>query len=192
MLLVQTPACAQQVSLTWDASVSSNVAGYKIHYGTVSGNYSWVVDAGNNTSCTISGLSIGATYYFAATAYDSAGDRSGYSNEVSYNRILALEKMKDWQGLLEWCLKWTKSEPENADAWHSLGGAYGYLNRYNDAVEAYRQAIKINPENADAWHNLGVAYYKLNRYNDAIEAYRQAATAQSRRLKKFLAFPPPL
>jgi hypothetical protein len=104
----------------------------------------------------------------------------GHSQTEWVKRALALVKMKDRQGLLEWCLKWTKSEPENAGAWCSLGVAYGYLKQYNDAVEAYRQAIRINPEYALAWHDLGVAYYKLNRYNDAIEAYRQAETAQSR------------
>ena len=59
-------------------------------------------------------------------------------------------------------------------AWYNLGVAYINLNRYNDAIEAYRQALRINPEDADAWNNLGIAYRHLNRYNDAIEAYRQA------------------
>ena len=89
-------------------------------------------------------------------------------------RAIALEELKDWQGMLDWCRKWTKSEPKNADAWYSLGIAYGNLNRYNDAIEAYRQALRINPEYAFAWNNLGVAYASLKRYNDAIEAYRQA------------------
>jgi tetratricopeptide (TPR) repeat protein len=89
-------------------------------------------------------------------------------------RAAALKTMKDWQGLLEWCLKWTKSEPENADAWYNLGIAYGVLRRYDDAIEACRQAVRINPEFALAWHNLGLAYSSLNRHNDAIEAYRQA------------------
>jgi len=89
-------------------------------------------------------------------------------------RAIALEQMKDWQGLLDWCLKWTKSEPENAEVWFCLGGAYGYLNRDDDAIEAYRQAIRINPELAGAWGNLGAAYNSIKRYNDAIEAYRQA------------------
>jgi hypothetical protein len=42
------------------------------------------VDAGNNTSCTIQDLATGTTYYFVATAYDSYGYESVYSNEVSY------------------------------------------------------------------------------------------------------------
>jgi tetratricopeptide (TPR) repeat protein len=89
-------------------------------------------------------------------------------------RSVALEKLKDWQGMLEWCLKWKKSEPENDDAWYGLGIAYRELKRYDDAIDAYRQALRINPEDANAWNNLGDAYDKLNRYNDAIDAYRQA------------------
>jgi len=91
-----------------------------------------------------------------------------------WKRTIALRSMKDWQGLLDWCRKWTKSEPEYADAWYNLGNAYDYLKRYNDAIEAYRQALRINPKDADAWWSLGFAYRSLERYNDAIEAYRQA------------------
>jgi hypothetical protein len=60
------------------------VAGYKLYYGTASGNYTYNVNVGNTTSYALSGLSAGATYYFAAAAYDSAGDQSAYSNELSY------------------------------------------------------------------------------------------------------------
>ena len=98
----------------------------------------------------------------------------GPSHTEWLNRAGTLEAAQDWQGLLEWCRKWTKSEPENVVAWGTLGGAYRGLNRYNDAIEAYRQAIKLAPELALAWESLGEAYSGLNRYNDAIEAYRQA------------------
>ena len=54
------------------------------------------------------------------------------------------------------------------------GSLTSNLKRYDDAIEAYRQALRINPENADAWNNLGIAYNNLKRYDDAIEAYRQA------------------
>jgi len=98
----------------------------------------------------------------------------GRSQSEWLTRAIALELSKDWLGLLDWCMKWTTNKPEDAVAWYRLGVAYGELNRYNDADEAYRQALRINPEDAAAWYNLGVAYGELNRYNDAIEAYRQA------------------
>jgi uncharacterized repeat protein (TIGR02543 family) len=75
---------AVQVTLAWDASTDPNVVGYKIHYGTASGNYPAVVNVGNKTTYTITNLPAGTVYYFAATGYDSSGQESGYSNEVVY------------------------------------------------------------------------------------------------------------
>ena len=97
----------------------------------------------------------------------------GHSQTEWVKRAIAMESIKDWRGMLDWCRKWTKSEPEDRFAWYSLGVVYNNLNRYNDAIDAYRQAIRINPDYTMAWNNLGVAYGGLKRYNDAIEAYRQ-------------------
>jgi hypothetical protein len=84
LLSTSINAHAAQVTLIWDASTSSNVAGYKLYYGTVSGSYPYYVNVGNTTSYVLSGLSTGATYYFQATASTKAGSQSGYSNELSY------------------------------------------------------------------------------------------------------------
>lgn len=89
-------------------------------------------------------------------------------------RAVELEKSNEKYGLLDWCLEWTKNEPDDVDAWNSLGLAYRKLIRYDDAIDAYLRALKINPEYATAWHNLGIAYGNLKRYNDAIDAYRRA------------------
>ena len=83
-LLVHGAACAAQLSVTWDPSGDSDVAGYKVYYGTQSGTYTEVIDAGNSTTCTLPDLAVGTTYYIAATAYDSYGYESGYSNELDY------------------------------------------------------------------------------------------------------------
>ncbi len=98
----------------------------------------------------------------------------GHSRTEWSKRASALQSMRDWQGLLDWSRKWTKSQPEDTGAWYCLGAAYDNLNRYNDAVEAFRQALRINPEYADAWYCLGIAYLDLNRYENAVEANRQA------------------
>ncbi|MGD2186698.1 MAG: fibronectin type III domain-containing protein [Desulfobacterales bacterium] len=77
-------AHAAYVDLEWDPNTEPELAGYKIYWGTASGNYSFSKDAGKNTTCTVSGLDEGKTYYFAATAYDANGNESGYSNQVSF------------------------------------------------------------------------------------------------------------
>jgi hypothetical protein len=83
-------ARSNNIILDWNASASPNVAGYNVYYGTTSGIYSYKVDAGNITSVTISNLTSGVTYYFAATAYDANGDESQFSSEVSFTAAGAL------------------------------------------------------------------------------------------------------
>ena len=74
---------AGSVTLMWNPSTDSDVAGYRIYYGVASRNYTNIVDVGNATSVTISNLVEGVTYYFAATAYTLLGMESGYSDEAT-------------------------------------------------------------------------------------------------------------
>jgi Flp pilus assembly protein TadD len=64
--------------------------------------------------------------------------------------------------------------PDNATAWWALGCAFANLNFTDDAIAAYRQAIKIKPDFAPVWYNLGLAYGNSGRTDDAIAAWRQA------------------
>jgi fibronectin type 3 domain-containing protein len=74
---------AGEVSLAWDANTEPDIAGYRIHYGLGSRNYDQILDVGNTTTCVVTGLVEGQTYFFAATAVDTAGTESDFSNEVS-------------------------------------------------------------------------------------------------------------
>ena len=84
-----TPAQAQQVQLAWDAPVQadgtpvSNLAGYKLYYGSQSGQYQTIIPVGLTSTYTVTNISAGQTYYFAVKAYDSTGTESAFSNEVS-------------------------------------------------------------------------------------------------------------
>jgi hypothetical protein len=74
----------QSVSLGWDPSGNTNVAGCKIYYGTASHSYTGVAVVGNTNNGTVTGLVAGTTYYFAATEYDGTGAEGPFSDEVSY------------------------------------------------------------------------------------------------------------
>lgn len=90
IFILNSTASALDVSLTWDASPSLDVAGYKLYYqagsaslpldGTDAPQGSSPIDIGNNTSFLITNLSEKQVYYFAVTAYDTAGYESAYSN----------------------------------------------------------------------------------------------------------------
>lgn len=73
---------AYSVNLSWSPSTSS-VVGYNVYRGTAVGSYSRIntsVDPG--TSYTDNTVSAGVTYYYAATAVNSAGQESGYSSPI--------------------------------------------------------------------------------------------------------------
>ena len=83
LMLAAMQATAGSLALAWDPVNDPRVAGYKVHYGTTSGNYTAQMDAGNVTTSTVPNLADGATYYFAVTAYDGSLVQSGFSNEVA-------------------------------------------------------------------------------------------------------------
>lgn len=75
---------ADDLTLAWNPSSSPDVASYNVYYGVASGAYDNEVSAGDATNMTITGLSEGTTYYFAATSVDTSGNESPFSNEISY------------------------------------------------------------------------------------------------------------
>ncbi len=93
------PLAAQDVTLAWNPSESPNVAGYKIYYkaGSTELPYDGIearqgpspIDVGNVTTVTLTEFPEGQVYYFWATAYDSEGNESDYSNMVASEWIPA-------------------------------------------------------------------------------------------------------
>ena len=82
-LLISEFAFAAQIKLAWDVNTESDLAGYKVYYGTSSKSYVGSTDVGNVTAFTLTGLTQGQTYYTAVTAYNTLNQESGYSSEVS-------------------------------------------------------------------------------------------------------------
>ncbi len=89
-ILSAASAIAGNVTLSWgppitneDGTTLTDLAGYKIYYGTSSGNYKNSLDAGNVITYQIKYLQERLTYYFTVTAYDTSGNESTSSNEVA-------------------------------------------------------------------------------------------------------------
>ena len=78
----QPSPSATTATLAWSPVTDPTLDGYKVYVGTVSGLYTRTITVGNLTSYTIDSLATGTTYFFAVTAYNSAGESSP-SNEVS-------------------------------------------------------------------------------------------------------------
>lgn len=83
-LFMSSVAFATSIQVTWNANTDSDLSGYKVYYGTTStGSYTKIVDVGNVTAYSITNPTTGVTYYVAVTAYDTTGNESEKSTEVS-------------------------------------------------------------------------------------------------------------
>jgi hypothetical protein len=76
---------AQSVTLAWDPSTSTNVAGYAVYYGSDEFYFDGqMMDVGTNTIATVTGLEPGSTYFFAVVAYDVNYGESLPANRIEY------------------------------------------------------------------------------------------------------------
>jgi len=82
---ISPTAPASSATLTWRANQEKDLAGYKIYRATASGAYGAPIATvpKTATSYIAKNLENRTTYFFVITAYDIAGNESGYSNEVS-------------------------------------------------------------------------------------------------------------
>ena len=89
--IVVADANPSNVTLSWvpptenaDGSALVDLKGYKVHYGSASKDYSDTIQVANAglTTYVVQNLAAGK-YYFAVTAYNSAGQESSLSPEVS-------------------------------------------------------------------------------------------------------------
>lgn len=79
--IIFKPIETKQVELVWDSNSEPDLAGYRIYQGISSRNYVQMNDVGNQTF-VVWIVEKNVKYYFAATAYDSAGNESDFSEEV--------------------------------------------------------------------------------------------------------------
>ena len=75
---------AASVNLAWNPNAETDLIGYRLYWGTAPRRYDHFMDAGLVTQGTVPDLAERVTYYFAATARNSAGLESVPSAEVSY------------------------------------------------------------------------------------------------------------
>ncbi len=55
------------------------------------------------------------------------------------------------------------------------GALFTTLQRYDQALDAYRPVVRLLPNLASAWYNLGLAYFHREQLENAARAFRQSA-----------------
>ena len=59
-------------------------------------------------------------------------------------------------------------------AWSNKGNALGKQGKYDEAIKAYDEAIRLDPKDADAWYNKGIDLKSLGRIEEANAAFAKA------------------
>jgi hypothetical protein len=78
--------------IVWDRNPESDIAGYRLYYGTSPASYGAPVEVGDTTAYTLNGLTNGIPYYLALSAYDSDGWESWLCGEVmSMPAVLSMD-----------------------------------------------------------------------------------------------------
>ena len=104
------------------------------------------------------------------------------------------DAIQAWDKALELARSWTATYPREAFAFNSLGSALIRLGQFEQSVEPFREAIRLDPKFVPAYCNLAASLLALNRSDrGAARVLQQAADRQldfigARRLSYLLAF----
>jgi tetratricopeptide (TPR) repeat protein len=90
--------------------------------------------------------------------------------------LLALSRvqisLKKYDQAIPFLENLAKQRPDLASNRYMLGVAYANVNRNEEAMEAFRTAVKLAPQDADAWQYLSIQLFRLNRAAEAMTALR--------------------
>ena len=93
----------------------------------------------------------------------------------SLHRVaMSLMQLGESRKALEVLVHLCKIQPQSAEAHYNRGTLLGTMARYEDELDAYRQAIALKPRFVRAYINLGVALRDLGRFNEALLQFKKA------------------
>lgn len=64
--------------------------------------------------------------------------------------------------------------PDDTDAWYHLADLYDRNGQYEQAIEAYKNVIRLKPDKGYAYFKMGTAYNRINQADEAIKAHLKA------------------
>jgi cytochrome c-type biogenesis protein CcmH/NrfG len=64
--------------------------------------------------------------------------------------------------------------PNDPEAWTSLGNLYFDTEQPDKAIPAYQKALALKPDAPDVWTDLGVMYRTAGKFQDAVGAFDKA------------------
>jgi Ca-activated chloride channel family protein len=100
----------------------------------------------------------------AERKYKDALMKNKSSNEAGFNLGDALYEQKKYDAAADQFIATAKSSKDKniqSQAYHNLGNAYLKNQKFEESINAYKNALKLNPEDDDTRYNLAYAKSKL-------------------------------
>ena len=73
-----------------------------------------------------------------------------------------------------------KDQPDNEMIWYGLANEYTKLEKWTEAVDAFRNVIRIKPDYTAAYQMLGSALMTLGEHNEAKRAWTEGIEVAGR------------
>ncbi|MBU7029400.1 MAG: tetratricopeptide repeat protein [Theionarchaea archaeon] len=77
-------------------------------------------------------------------------------------------------GIYVYMAKSTTELKESAKSYLSIGLSFEKKGDFDEAIESYEEAIKLNPKNEQAWVYKGIALDNVGRYEEALDCFERA------------------
>jgi tetratricopeptide (TPR) repeat protein len=112
----------------------------------------------------------------AITAYKQCYENNNNNSDACYNLGYIYNGREEYNNALEWLNKANKIK-ESVDVYNEIGFAYYKLKKNDEAINAYKSALKINEKNGTAYKGIGDVYrrnYSPAKTEEAMESYLKA------------------
>ena len=107
-----------------------------------------------------------SNFIVADSLYAKASEINPNSIEAQYNSANAKYTQQDYAGAItgyENIIPQLDSEISKAQSYHNLGNAYLKSQKLEEAIEAYKNALRIQPNDSDTRYNLAYATSLLKK-----------------------------
>jgi tetratricopeptide (TPR) repeat protein len=121
--------------------------------------------------------------YILFKKQDATASLAAYTEAARYRKPSAADLeavagdyvlLKDYPDADKWFTKALEWNPKDSLGWYYLGRTKYNENRFDEAVSAFEECLKLDPRNVKAEDNLGLSFEGLNQVEKAMDAYRTA------------------
>jgi tetratricopeptide (TPR) repeat protein len=141
-------------------------------------------------SCVFAAAGVLALIAVSVNALDNEADEWAVIRSPEYfaldqahlaaNAAVASHKQADWGKVLNAAKALVAKYSSSGVAHAKVGDVYKAIGSPDEAVEAYRRAVKLNPDQPLAWESLGLIYKEKDKATQADFAFSQAIAYQQK------------